>query len=60
MGRGEHSVFEQLRHELTSCMDSPQIHEAEPEEQHEGGQDEPAVDELSTQTQSNEEGGASY
>lgn len=31
-------------------MDSPQIHEAEPEEQHEGGQDEPAVDELDTNT----------
>lgn len=29
--------------------DSPQVHEAEPEEQHEGGQDEPAVDELGRQ-----------
>lgn len=31
--------------EVGKCH-SPQVHEAEPEEQHEGGQDEPAVDEL--------------
>lgn len=29
---------------------SPQVHEAEPEEQHEGGEDEPAMDELNTNT----------
>lgn len=26
--------------------DSPEVHEAEPEEQHEGGEDEPPLDEL--------------
>lgn len=33
-------------------QNSPQVQEAEPEEQHEGGQDEPAVDELNTNTSS--------
>lgn len=31
---------------MTNAEDSPEVHEAEPEEQHERGQDEPTVDEL--------------
>lgn len=34
---------------MSDAEDSPEVHEAEPEEQHEGGEDEPTVDELQRQ-----------
>lgn len=37
---------------MLKVQDSPEVHEAEPEEQHEGREDEPAVDELNASAQS--------
>lgn len=41
------TIFQQ-EVKVANAEDSPEVHVAEPEEQHERGEDEPAVDELNT------------